>query len=42
MDPTFLSLKNLKERYSYHELRQQRIQKRTEELTKELEQKNEE
>lgn len=35
-------MKNLKERYSYHEMRQQRIQKRTEELTRELEQKNEE
>eukprot|EP00347_Sterkiella_histriomuscorum_P023831 403333237 len=42
MDPVFLSVKNLKERYSYHEMRQQRIQKRTEEVTKELEMKNEE
>lgn len=42
MDPAFLSVKNLKERYSYHEMRLQRIQKRTEEVTKELETKNEE
>jgi len=42
MDPTFLSIRNLKERYGYHEMRLQRIQKRTEEVTKELEQKNEE
>lgn len=42
MDPAFQSIKNLKERYGYHEMRLQRIQKRTEEVTKELEQKNEE
>jgi hypothetical protein len=41
-DPTFQSMKNLKERYGYRELRQQRIQKRMDEVTKELEQKNEE
>lgn len=29
----------MKERYSYHELRVQRIQKRTEEVTRELEAK---
>ena len=31
----------MKERYSYHEMRVQRIQKRTEEVTKELEDKRE-
>lgn len=31
----------MKERYSYHEMRVQRIQKRTEEVTKELEGKRE-
>lgn len=31
----------MKERYSYHEMRVQRIQKRTEEVTKELESKRE-
>ena len=41
-DPIFLSVRNLKERYGYHEIRAQRIAKRTDELTKELEQKNEE
>lgn len=37
-----LSVKNLRERHSYYELRVQRIQKRNEELTKELEIKNDE
>ena len=41
-DPIYLSVRNLKERYGYHEIRAQRIAKRTEELTKELEHKNEE
>ena len=36
-DPIYLSVRNLKERYGYHEIRAQRIAKRTEELTKELE-----
>ena len=38
-DPIFASVQNLKERYSYHEMRVQRIQKRTEEVTRELEAK---
>lgn len=41
-DPIFTSVQHLKERYSYHEMRVQRIQKRTEEVTRELEQKREE
>lgn len=41
-DPVLLSVRNLKERHGYQELRLQRIQKRTEEMTKELEQKKEE
>lgn len=41
-DPVLLSVRNLRERHSYQELRLQRIQKRTEEMTKELEQKQEE
>jgi hypothetical protein len=41
-DPVFLSVRNLKERYGYHEMRVQRIQRRTYELTKDLEAKNEE
>ena len=41
-DPIFVSVRNLKERYGYHEMRVQRIQRRTEELTRELEAKNEE
>ena len=41
-DPIFLSVRNLRESYGYHEIRAQRIAKRTDELTKELEQKNEE
>ena len=32
-------MQHLKERYSYHEMRVQRIQKRTEEVTRELEAK---
>ena len=39
---TFESLKHIKERYSYHELRAQRAQKRAEEIGKELELKREE
>jgi len=39
-DPSFISVQHIKERYGYHETRLQRIQKRTEELTKELEAKN--
>jgi hypothetical protein len=35
-------VQHLKERYSYHEMRVQRIQKRTEEVTRELEQKRDE
>ena len=38
----FESLKHIKERYSYHELRAQRAQKRSEEIAKELETKREE
>jgi hypothetical protein len=38
-DPIFTSVQHLKERYSYHEMRVQRIQKRTEEVTRELEAK---
>ena len=41
-DPIFVSVRNLKERYGYHEMRVQRIQRRTEEMTKDLEAKNEE
>ena len=41
-DPIFVSVRNLKERYGYHEMRVQRIQRRTEELTRELEARNEE
>jgi hypothetical protein len=37
-----LSVKNIKERHGYYEMRVQRIQKRTEELTKELGVKNDE
>ena len=36
-DPMYESMQHFKERYGYHELRTQRIQKRTEELTKDLE-----
>jgi hypothetical protein len=35
-------VRNLKERHGYQELRLQRIQKRTEEMTKDLEHKQEE
>ena len=35
-DPIFTSVQLMKERYSYHEMLVQRIQKRTEEVTKEL------
>jgi len=41
-DPIFSSVKHLKERYGYHELRVQRIQKRGEEVTRELEAKRDE
>jgi hypothetical protein len=41
-DYTFESLKHIKERYSYHELRAQRAQKRSDEIQKELEAKREE
>jgi hypothetical protein len=41
-DPIFLSVRNLKDRHSYQEVRVQRIHKRTEEMTKELETKQEE
>lgn len=41
-DPIFSSVQHLKERYSYHELRVQRIQKRGEEVTRELETKRDE
>ena len=41
-DPALLSVRNIKERYSYHEIRIGRIQKRTDELTKDLEFKNNE
>ena len=41
-DNAFESLKHIKERYNYHELRAQRAQKRTEEIAKELEAKREE
>ncbi len=40
-DPIFTSVQHLKERYSYHEMRVQRIQKRTEEVTRELEARRE-
>ena len=40
-DPIFTSVQHLKERYSYHEMRVQRIQKRTEEVARELEQQRE-
>jgi len=41
-DSTFESLKHIKERYGYHELRAQRAQKRSEEIQKELEAKRDE
>lgn len=41
-DPIFISVRNLKERHSYQEMRQQRITKRTEEMTKDLEVQQEE
>ena len=41
-DPIFTSVQHLKERYSYHEMRVQRIQKRTEEVARELEIKRDE
>ena len=37
-----MSLRNLRERHSYQEMRVQRIQKRTEEMTRDLEVKQEE
>jgi len=41
-DPIFVSVRNIKERYSYHEIRVTRISKRSDEVTKELEALNEE
>mmetsp|Transcript_41210 Transcript_41210/g.47457 ORF Transcript_41210/g.47457 Transcript_41210/m.47457 type:complete len:172 (-) Transcript_41210:35-550(-) len=41
-DNAFESLKHIKDRYNYHELRAQRAQKRTEEIARELEAKREE
>lgn len=41
-DCAFESLKHIKERYGYHEMRAQRAQKRSEEIQKELENKREE
>lgn len=41
-DPIFVSVKNIKDRYSYHEIRVNRITKRNDEVTKELEILNEE
>ena len=41
-DPVLLSVRNLKERHGYQELRMQRIAKRTEEMTRELEHRQEE
>lgn len=41
-DPIFTSVLHMKERYSYHETRMQRIEKRTTEVTKELELKRDE
>jgi hypothetical protein len=41
-DPIFVSVRNIKERYSYHEIRVTRISTRSDEVTKELEALNEE
>ena len=41
-DPIYQSLKNIKERHTYLENRQQRIDKRNAEIGRELKQKNEE
>lgn len=41
-DPIYQSLRNIKERHTYLENRQQRIDKRNQEIAKELEEKNEE
>ena len=41
-DPMFQSLKNIKERHTYLENRQQRIDKRNQEIAKELKDRNEE
>lgn len=41
-DPIFMSVRNLKERYGYHEIRVARIGKKNEEMAKELERRNEE
>jgi chromosome segregation ATPase len=41
-DPIFQSLKNIKERHTYLENRQQRIDKRNAEIAKELQEKKEE
>ena len=41
-DPIFQSLKNIKERHTYLENRQQRIDKRNQEIARDLKEKNEE
>lgn len=41
-DPIYQSVQHIKERYDYHEMRVQRIQKRTEEVARELETLNNE
>jgi len=41
-DPAFESIQHIRERHGYHEMREQRIQRRMQEMTKELEFKNEE
>ena len=41
-DPTYECVQRLKERYSYHEMRQQRVQIRNEEMCSEIKQKDEE
>ena len=41
-DPIYQSLKNIKERHTYLENRQQRIDKRNAEIAKELQEKKEE
>lgn len=41
-DPIFQSLKGIKERHTYQENRQQRIDKRNAEIARELKEKNEE
>ena len=41
-DPIYNSLKNIKERHTYLENRQQRVDKRNQEIAKDLKDKNEE